>query len=345
MEGGSGKESGHGIPRVRVASPPSWLKNPSTQPGSIEGRLRHIDDSVSGTDAARNTHPALRQQLLHRKPEVEDFHYHLSHDQPRALKLHPSEPTTPSAGHKNRREDSSEATEKPTHSPRKTLDSFISPGHSTTTRRTTEATNTTAGSGVTAAIANARAMLGKRNNTLPPLDDHDHQPHTRQWLDDMQHRHRHHYEHPEDEEEEEVGEITTPPRQPRSRTGEREASSYIQRSRSRDRSLRQTASLKKSKSRASEISGERGSRRESDIRRARSLGVLRDGGGGRRYRDELYGSETRGYGDQEVEDDVGIRGLTIVLHLRGKDDLVISTDLTREVGSEGGGEGEDGDEE
>ncbi|KAK0623427.1 hypothetical protein B0T14DRAFT_564787 [Immersiella caudata] len=31
----------------------------------------------------------------------------------------------------------------------------------------------------------------------------------------------------------------------------------------------------------------------------------------------------------EDEDDIGIQGLTIVLHLKGKDDLVISTDLTR----------------
>ncbi|KAK0722386.1 hypothetical protein B0T26DRAFT_216836 [Lasiosphaeria miniovina] len=31
------------------------------------------------------------------------------------------------------------------------------------------------------------------------------------------------------------------------------------------------------------------------------------------------------------DDDVGIQGLTIVLHLRGKDDLVISTDLTRDA--------------
>ena len=31
---------------------------------------------------------------------------------------------------------------------------------------------------------------------------------------------------------------------------------------------------------------------------------------------------------EDVDDDVGIRGLTIVLHLKDKDDLVISTDLT-----------------
>ncbi|KAK3380068.1 hypothetical protein B0T24DRAFT_675802 [Lasiosphaeria ovina] len=31
------------------------------------------------------------------------------------------------------------------------------------------------------------------------------------------------------------------------------------------------------------------------------------------------------------DDDVGIQGLTIVLHLRGKDDLIISTDLTRDA--------------
>ncbi|KAK4190101.1 hypothetical protein QBC35DRAFT_112098 [Podospora australis] len=39
------------------------------------------------------------------------------------------------------------------------------------------------------------------------------------------------------------------------------------------------------------------------------------------------------------EDDVGIQGLTIVLHLRGRDDLVISTDLTRESGSGRSGTG------
>ncbi|KAI8966744.1 hypothetical protein F5Y11DRAFT_354108 [Daldinia sp. FL1419] len=32
------------------------------------------------------------------------------------------------------------------------------------------------------------------------------------------------------------------------------------------------------------------------------------------------------------EDDLGIEGVTIVMHLRGRDDLVINTDLTREVG-------------
>ncbi|KAK3692067.1 hypothetical protein B0T22DRAFT_3226 [Podospora appendiculata] len=36
-------------------------------------------------------------------------------------------------------------------------------------------------------------------------------------------------------------------------------------------------------------------------------------------------------GEGEDGDDVGIRGLTIVLHLRGKDDLVISTDLSRDA--------------
>ena len=31
----------------------------------------------------------------------------------------------------------------------------------------------------------------------------------------------------------------------------------------------------------------------------------------------------------EPEDDLGIEGLTIVMHMRNKDDLVINTDLTR----------------
>lgn len=35
----------------------------------------------------------------------------------------------------------------------------------------------------------------------------------------------------------------------------------------------------------------------------------------------------------DVGDDVGIQGLTIVLHLRGKDDLVISTDLSNNAQS------------
>lgn len=32
---------------------------------------------------------------------------------------------------------------------------------------------------------------------------------------------------------------------------------------------------------------------------------------------------------KDMGDDFGIEGITIVIHLRGKDDLVISTDLTR----------------
>lgn len=37
--------------------------------------------------------------------------------------------------------------------------------------------------------------------------------------------------------------------------------------------------------------------------------------------------------DDDDTDDIGIWGLTVILHLRGKDDLVISTDLTRDVPS------------
>lgn len=45
---------------------------------------------------------------------------------------------------------------------------------------------------------------------------------------------------------------------------------------------------------------------------------------------EGVGTRTRDSSSQLDEaEDVGIQGLTIVLHLRGKDDLVISTDLTR----------------
>ena len=36
-------------------------------------------------------------------------------------------------------------------------------------------------------------------------------------------------------------------------------------------------------------------------------------------------------GVQADEEEVGIRGLTIVLHLKGKDDLVINTDLTHDA--------------
>ena len=50
---------------------------------------------------------------------------------------------------------------------------------------------------------------------------------------------------------------------------------------------------------------------------------------------ELEAAENTGIGGEDVDDrvngsgdDVGIGGLTIVLHLKNKDDLVISTDLT-----------------
>ncbi|KAK8874615.1 hypothetical protein PGQ11_005129 [Apiospora arundinis] len=34
---------------------------------------------------------------------------------------------------------------------------------------------------------------------------------------------------------------------------------------------------------------------------------------------------------QQQDEDLGIQGLTIVMHLKGKDDLVINTDLTQDV--------------
>ena len=40
--------------------------------------------------------------------------------------------------------------------------------------------------------------------------------------------------------------------------------------------------------------------------------------------------------ESRPDEDQGIQGLTIVMHLKGKDDLVINTDLTRDVG-EGNG--------
>lgn len=40
--------------------------------------------------------------------------------------------------------------------------------------------------------------------------------------------------------------------------------------------------------------------------------------------------------ESRPDEDLGIQGLTIVMHLKGKDDLVINTDLTRDVG-EGNG--------
>ncbi|KAK8049271.1 hypothetical protein PG994_011001 [Apiospora phragmitis] len=39
----------------------------------------------------------------------------------------------------------------------------------------------------------------------------------------------------------------------------------------------------------------------------------------------------RDQGSQQQDEDLGIQGLTIVMHLRGKDDLVINTDLTQEA--------------
>ncbi|KAK8056571.1 hypothetical protein PG993_001798 [Apiospora rasikravindrae] len=39
----------------------------------------------------------------------------------------------------------------------------------------------------------------------------------------------------------------------------------------------------------------------------------------------------RGQGSQQQDEDLGIQGLTIVMHLKGKDDLVINTDLTQEA--------------
>ncbi|KAK8138912.1 hypothetical protein PG984_002292 [Apiospora sp. TS-2023a] len=50
------------------------------------------------------------------------------------------------------------------------------------------------------------------------------------------------------------------------------------------------------------------------------------------FHDVDAGSAARGQDSQQQQDeDLGIQGLTIVMHLKGKDDLVINTDLTQEA--------------
>ena len=62
------------VPRIRVSSPPPWLKNPSTKPGSLSGRLRRVEDSgaaragVAGTLERMKSSPSLSTTATSSKP-------------------------------------------------------------------------------------------------------------------------------------------------------------------------------------------------------------------------------------------------------------------------------------
>ncbi|KAK0621366.1 hypothetical protein B0T17DRAFT_617819 [Bombardia bombarda] len=229
------------VPRVRVSSPPPWLKNPSTKAGSIEGRLRRV------TSGGNPRHPLSQQH----RPEVEDFRRRNPiAKSPAAKNLHQTQDT-----HSGSRAGGEQAS--PRRSPRRAsphgTTGSLSPRGATTVPTGTNETN--------------ESMMYPTPVNIPAAVAVNH----RHLLWEMQHADQveHHTE-----------------------------AKVARRSR---------GSLPPSPKKSSE-----------GIRESESASTRIAGGGRRRT-------------DEEEDDDVGIRGLTIVLHLRGKDDLVISTDLTRDA--------------
>ncbi|KAM7204055.1 hypothetical protein V8F20_003753 [Naviculisporaceae sp. PSN 640] len=311
MEGAGGQSKGLGKPKAHISSPPSWLKNPSAEPGSIQGRLRHVDDSASAPDSSKQPDSSQRLQRHNnesevKNPEIDDLNHHI-----RAQKATHVEAANFTEGD-DEQGSASEETQRPWNPLRKTktVGSMVSPGGAEATRKTTEAITSTA-SGAAAATTNARAKLFEKGDSpsrpLSGQSVRDH-PHTRQWLDDIQQRHQSGTGGLDQE-----GATMATPRQACGQEAEPE-------SKMNDLSSRRSSVFRKA--RLGEVShGE-----ESDLRKARSLGLLP--GEARR---SVGGEEVGQQIHQQIEESVGIRGLTIVLHLRGKDDLVISTDLTREA--------------
>ncbi|KAK3322369.1 hypothetical protein B0H66DRAFT_590117 [Apodospora peruviana] len=291
-------DSGPATPRrVRVSSPPPWLKHPSIKPGSIEGRLKHSDDSATAMMAPegplslpRQQSQQLRQQQSRHQPVTRGSKSTLASidatkkDQGAAQDI---SQTDRNAGRSAGRTE--------------TMESQVSPT-GTAPRRTTAT--------ISASSTNVNAREDDRRVGAPPPPPLPvvHQPRYSQWLQDMQKEQEH---------------------------AEQAATAEIMRRSTRNSTNRTTTTS------GPEAGGNytSASKSASSFNRNRPSEVTDS-----RKKTRFIGDDTSNgrneYDDESVNgDDVGdIRGVTIVLHLRGKDDLVITTDLTPGAGDEGDGE-------
>ncbi|KAM7192528.1 hypothetical protein V8F33_008289, partial [Rhypophila sp. PSN 637] len=207
----------------------------------------------------------------------------------------------------------SEASQLPVDSRRQSSVPLLSPGGAETgraSRRDTGATGATARSGRTAAHRDSRATAADPVHGQPRAsvsgDYSDEHRRTSQWLDDVHQR--------------------------RAQGSEGEGSDITS-----YRASEHTAQDEETGARSSKRSSVKSSRggdpsqrqRGSDARKSESLALRR---GDRKLNHTDSDVEIIGRDDGGCGDEVCIRGLTIILHLRGKDDLVINTDLTGEDG-------------
>ncbi|KAK0737024.1 hypothetical protein B0T21DRAFT_383093 [Apiosordaria backusii] len=262
MEGG-GRDSPKSIPRVRVTSPPAWLKNPSAtavaQPGSIAGRLRRVDVDKAMDSSKTKSSPQLYQ------PAKEKEERDTSDSTATVTVIRSGQPADTSADQQ-----------------RTSFDPRAGGFGTNVLPRAT-------GRGGRPPPGNQQASQPPRSYPLPPMQ---------QSLP------------------------TAGPSQPQSILS---GPAFGQQHSHGSGFWKVPSSVNMASKTTSEA----------------TIDGSRFGGGGPSHRGGGRGGGGGGTGTLMVEgdddDDVGIQGLTIVLHLRGKDDLVISTDLTREGGGVGGG--------
>ncbi|KAK4199017.1 hypothetical protein QBC40DRAFT_329804 [Triangularia verruculosa] len=263
------RDSAKSIPRVRVTSPPAWLKGSSaaaaaaTQPGSIAGRLRRVDADKAMDSNKTKSSPQLYQPIKEKEERG----------------------TTDSTA----------------------TVTVIRSGQAAGASVTSQSTYDTRGGGFGSYVS-PRATMGRGGGPLPP-------PAAAAARQASQHPRS----YPFPPMQQSTSTATGPSQQPQSISFGRTAFGQQHSHGSGFWKVPSSVNMATSKITS-----------EATVDGSRIGGVHRSAGSG-----------TAGTGTMMVEgdddDDVGIQGLTIVLHLRGKDDLVISTDLTREGGGGGGG--------
>ncbi|KAK3944740.1 hypothetical protein QBC46DRAFT_337432 [Diplogelasinospora grovesii] len=266
---------GQVVPRLRVSSPPPWLKHPSNRPGSIEGRLqrveskstpylsqrRKLDEARSQNAGKTNTEQDLRTRPTTTTNRDLDYRANLKH----VVKRSPSSPAVmPEPVHKFE-ECSFCESGAPDQDPISGIDTSIrEPEDETILGQETEdrplARGETTQSG-TVTSEKAKTSL----------------------------------------QESDIMDVVSPSAVPTIVRGP-------------DEELHHPMPLRHMSSKGVIETKERGGSSTVTVRRRAGRG-----------------SSSRGLLDDDDDDDVGIQGLTIVLHLKGKDDLVISRDLTREA--------------
>ncbi|KAK3333997.1 hypothetical protein B0T19DRAFT_440692 [Cercophora scortea] len=259
---------GRHVPKVRVSSPPFWLKNPSTKAGSIEGRLKQIGSKSNPQMSSRPSQQRVVQDEFRHHHHMEDMPFAAVNRSGSMVK------------DKQHREEGKRASQNPR------VDSLSGGAEQIRmARRSLQTTSSreTMGSLSPGTVTGTGTNTGRSGKKETPA----HQKTSSGIPTALASHHRHHHQQQE----------TT---QQQQRPGM--VADMMRRQQQQQQQQQQ------------QMETERAQRAERMERR--SLRVV---------------CEPEEGGEGEDGDDVGIRGLTIVLHLRGKDDLVISTDLSRDA--------------